>query len=106
MAQRAFTSRSAVLIMHAVFYVPSVVAVPRLRPVHAPECAGQCIPGLKSKRNNVRNEVSVQSSANIAGGRVAVGYVRINSTHGPGGLDPARNLAKGWNLGLYFLQRV
>jgi hypothetical protein len=74
MAQRAFTSRSAVLIMHAVFYVPSVVAVPRLRPVHAPECAGQCIPGLKSKRNNVRNEVSVQSSANIAGGRVAVGY--------------------------------
>ena len=32
MAQRAFTSRSAVLIMHAVFYVPSLTNSCRQRP--------------------------------------------------------------------------
>ena len=48
--------------MHAVFYVPSVIAVPVLRPANASERAGHCIPGLQSHRNNIRNEVGVTLS--------------------------------------------
>ena len=40
MSRSVLTLRSAVLIMHAVFYVPSVVAVPVLRPANASERAG------------------------------------------------------------------
>ena len=74
------TSRSAVLIMHAVFYVPSVVAVPVLRPANASERAGHCIPGLQSHRNNLRNEVGVKSSTDVTSDRVVVGYELIANT--------------------------
>ena len=74
MSRSVLASRSAVLIMHAVFQVPSVVAVPSSRPVSASERDGQCIPGHKSIRNNVRNEVSGQSSTDVSGDRVAVGH--------------------------------
>ena len=73
----ALASRSAVLIMHAMFLVPSLVAIPCLRPVIASERAGQCIPGLQSKRNNTRIEAGVQSSTDVASDRVAVGYELI-----------------------------
>ena len=65
MSRSVFTSRSAVLIMHAVFQDPSVVAVPCLRPESASERDGQCIPGLRSIRNNVRNESSGQSPTDV-----------------------------------------
>ena len=74
MSRIGLTLRSAVLIMHAVFYVPSVVAVPVLRPANASERAGHCIPGLQSHRNNLRNEFGVKSSTDVTSDRVAVGY--------------------------------
>ena len=80
MSRSALASRSAVLVMHAVFQVPSVVAVPSSRPVIASKCDGSCIPGLQSIRNNVRNEVSGQSPTDVTSGRVAVGYVLIAGT--------------------------
>ena len=81
MSRSVFTSRSAVLIMHAVFQDPSVVAVPCLRPESASERDGQCIPGLRSIRNNVRNESSGQSPTDVFGDRVAVGYEFIAASH-------------------------
>ena len=80
MSRSVLTLRSAVLIMHAVFYVPSVVAVPVLRPANASERAGHCIPGLQSHRNNLRNEVGVKSSTDVTSDRVAVGYELIAGT--------------------------
>ena len=80
MSRSVLTLRSAVLIMHAVFYVPSVVAVPVLRPANASERAGHCIPGLQSHRNNLRNEVGVKSSTDVTSDRVAVGYELIADT--------------------------
>ena len=81
MSRSDFTSRSAVLIMHAVFQDPSVVAVPCLRPESATERDGQCIPGLRSIRNNVRNESSGQSPTDVSDDRVAVGYELIAASH-------------------------
>ena len=81
MSRIGLTLRSAVLIMHAVFYVPSVVAVPVLRPANASERAGHCIPGLQSHRNNMRNEVGVKSSTDVTSDRVAVGYELIALSH-------------------------
>ena len=66
--------------MHAVFYVPSVVAVPCLRPTSASERAGHCIPGLQSQRNNKRNAVGVKSSTDVTSDRVAVSYELIAAT--------------------------
>ena len=77
MSRSALASRSAVLVMHAVFQVPSVVAVPSSRPVIASKRDGSCIPGLQSIRNNVRNEVSSQAPTDVTSGRVAVGHVLI-----------------------------
>ena len=77
MSRSALASRSAVLVMHAVFQVPSVVAVPSSRPVIASKRDGSCIPGLQSIRNNVRNEVSGQAPTDVTSGRVAVGHVLI-----------------------------
>ena len=82
MARSALTSGSVVLVMHAVFLVPSVVAVPCLRSASASEPAGQCIPGHQSQRNNNgRNEVSVQSPTDVTNDRVAVGYELISASH-------------------------
>ena len=53
---------SVVLIMHAVFLVPSVVAVPFIRPANASERAGSCIPGPQSNQDGNRNKVADQSS--------------------------------------------
>ena len=80
MSRSALASRSAVLVMHAVFQVPSVVAVPSSRPVIASKRNGSCIPGLQSIRNNVRNEVSGQAPTDVTSGRVAVGYELIAGT--------------------------
>ena len=77
MLRSALASCSAVLIMHAVFLGPSVVAVPCLRPVIASERTGQCILGPRSQRNNERSEVGVQSSTDVASDRVAVGHKLI-----------------------------
>ena len=67
MSRSALASRSAVLVMHAVFQVPSVVAVPSSRPVIASKRDGSCIPGLQSIRNNVRegtwNTACIMSTA-------------------------------------------
>ena len=80
MSRSVLASRSAVLFMHAVFQVPSVVAVPSSRPVIASKRDGSCIPGLQSIRNNVRNEVSGQAPTDVTSGRVAVGYELIAGT--------------------------
>ena len=59
---RALAFCSVVLIMHAVFLVPSVVAVPFMRPANASERAGLRIPGPQSNNNGKRNKVGDQSS--------------------------------------------
>ena len=82
MSRSVLASSSAVLVMHAMFLAPSVVAVPCLRPASASERDGQCIPGLQSKRNiNVRSKVRGQSSTNVSGDRVAVSYELIVASH-------------------------
>ena len=58
----ALVSRSVVLIIHAVLLVPSVVAVPFMRPANASERAGSRIPGPQSNHNGKRNKVGDQSS--------------------------------------------
>ena len=81
MLRSALAARSAVLLMHAVFLVPSVVAVPCLRPVSASERAGSCIPGPQSNRNAKRNQVGVQYSMDVASVRLVMSSEFVATSH-------------------------